>query len=117
LSLQPDVILAFSRYRRVSARDPHGPNRVHRYRRRGRPRLRSQSGAAGPQPNGPDDVRGERHRQVAKHLKEIEPQLARVAFVINPKTAPYYDFYLRGAKVVAPSLGRNDQPDRALRIP
>jgi ABC transporter substrate binding protein len=45
-------------------------------------------------------------------LKEIEPQLARVAFVINPKTAPYYDFYLRGAKVVAPSLGRNDQPDR-----
>jgi putative tryptophan/tyrosine transport system substrate-binding protein len=38
-------------------------------------------------------------------LKEIEPQLARVAFVINPKTTPYYDFYLRGAKVAAPSLG------------
>jgi putative ABC transport system substrate-binding protein len=38
-------------------------------------------------------------------LKEIEPQLARAAFVANPKTAPYYDFYLRGAKVVAPSLG------------
>jgi putative tryptophan/tyrosine transport system substrate-binding protein len=37
-------------------------------------------------------------------LKEIEPQLGRVAFVVNPKTAPYYDFYLRGAKVVAPSL-------------
>jgi len=37
-------------------------------------------------------------------LKEIEPQLARVAFVVNPKTAPYYDFYLRGAKVAAPSL-------------
>src|SRR5499427_1193480 len=34
-------------------------------------------------------------------LKEIEPQLARAAFVINPKTAPYYEFYLRGAKVVA----------------
>src|SRR4029079_16343562 len=38
-------------------------------------------------------------------LKEIEPQLARVAFVINPKTAPYYDFYLRGAKVAARALG------------
>jgi putative ABC transport system substrate-binding protein len=37
-------------------------------------------------------------------LKEIEPQLARAAFVVNPKTAPYYDFYLRGAKVVASSL-------------
>jgi putative ABC transport system substrate-binding protein len=37
-------------------------------------------------------------------LKEIEPQIARVAFVINPETAPYYDFYLRGAKVAAPSL-------------
>jgi putative tryptophan/tyrosine transport system substrate-binding protein len=38
-------------------------------------------------------------------LKEIDPQLARAAFVINPGTAPYYDFYLRAAKVVAPSLG------------
>jgi putative ABC transport system substrate-binding protein len=38
-------------------------------------------------------------------LKEIEPQLARAGFVANPKTAPYYDFYLRAAKVVAPSLG------------
>src|SRR5436309_15838380 len=37
-------------------------------------------------------------------LQEIEPQLARAAFVVNPKTAPYYDFYLRGAKVVGPSL-------------
>jgi putative ABC transport system substrate-binding protein len=37
-------------------------------------------------------------------LKEIEPQLARAAFVVNPKTAPYYDFYLRGAKAVASSL-------------
>jgi len=37
-------------------------------------------------------------------LKEMEPQLGRVAFVVNPKTAPYYDFYLRGAKVVAPAL-------------
>jgi ABC-type uncharacterized transport system substrate-binding protein len=37
-------------------------------------------------------------------LKEIEPQLARAAFVVDPKTAPYYDFYMRGAKSVAPSL-------------
>jgi putative ABC transport system substrate-binding protein len=38
-------------------------------------------------------------------LKEIDPLLARAGFVANPKTAPYYDFYLRGAKVAAPSLG------------
>src|SRR5262245_30567000 len=37
-------------------------------------------------------------------LKEIEPQIGRVGFVVNPKTAPYYDFYLRGAKVAAPAL-------------
>ena len=35
-------------------------------------------------------------------LKEIAPQLARAAFVIDPKTAPYYDFWMRGAKSVAP---------------
>ena len=38
-------------------------------------------------------------------LKEIEPQIARAAFVLNPKTAPYYDFYMRGAKSAGPSLG------------
>jgi putative ABC transport system substrate-binding protein len=38
-------------------------------------------------------------------LKEMEPQLARAAFVINPKTAPYYNFYLRGAEAAAPPLG------------
>ena len=38
-------------------------------------------------------------------LKEIEPQLARAGFVLNPKTAPYYDFYMRGAKNAGPSLG------------
>ena len=27
-------------------------------------------------------------------LKEIEPQLTRIAFVANPKTAPYYEIYL-----------------------
>jgi putative ABC transport system substrate-binding protein len=37
-------------------------------------------------------------------LKEIEPQLARAAFVIDPKTAPCYDFWMRGAKSVAPSF-------------
>jgi putative ABC transport system substrate-binding protein len=37
-------------------------------------------------------------------LKEIEPQLARTAFVVDPKTAPYYDFWMRGAKSVAPSF-------------
>jgi putative ABC transport system substrate-binding protein len=38
-------------------------------------------------------------------LKEIEPQTTHAAFVANPKTAPYYDVYLRGSKVAAPSLG------------
>jgi putative ABC transport system substrate-binding protein len=38
-------------------------------------------------------------------LKEIEPHIAHAAFVLNPKTAPYYDFYMRGAKSAAPSLG------------
>ncbi len=38
-------------------------------------------------------------------LKEIEPGLTHAAFVANPKTAPYYDVYLRGSKVAAPSLG------------
>jgi putative ABC transport system substrate-binding protein len=38
-------------------------------------------------------------------LKEIEPQLTRAAFVLNPKTAPYYDFYMRGAKSASPALG------------
>jgi putative tryptophan/tyrosine transport system substrate-binding protein len=38
-------------------------------------------------------------------LKEIDPQLTHAAFVANPKTAPYYEVYLEGAKVAAPSLG------------
>ena len=38
-------------------------------------------------------------------LKEIEPQVTHAAFVANPKTAPYYDVYLRGSKVAASSLG------------
>ncbi len=37
-------------------------------------------------------------------LKEIAPNLARAAFVANPKTATYYNYYLRAAEAVAPSL-------------
>jgi putative ABC transport system substrate-binding protein len=37
-------------------------------------------------------------------LKDIAPHLARVAFVINPKTATYYDYYLRAAQAAASSL-------------
>jgi putative tryptophan/tyrosine transport system substrate-binding protein len=37
-------------------------------------------------------------------LKEIAPNLVRAAFVLNPKTAPYYDYYLRAGEAVASSL-------------
>jgi len=38
-------------------------------------------------------------------LKEIAPQLARAAFIINPKTAPFYDYYLSTAEPLSWSLG------------
>jgi putative tryptophan/tyrosine transport system substrate-binding protein len=37
-------------------------------------------------------------------LKEIAPSLERATFVANPETATYYDYYLRAAEAVAPSL-------------
>jgi putative ABC transport system substrate-binding protein len=37
-------------------------------------------------------------------LKEIEPQLARVTLIANPKTTPY-DYFLRAVATKAPSLG------------
>jgi putative tryptophan/tyrosine transport system substrate-binding protein len=36
-------------------------------------------------------------------LKEIAPRIARIGFIANPKTTPY-DYFLRGAKIAAPSL-------------
>ena len=38
-------------------------------------------------------------------LKEIAPSLVRAAFVADPKTATYYNFYLRAGEALAPSLG------------
>jgi putative tryptophan/tyrosine transport system substrate-binding protein len=38
-------------------------------------------------------------------LKEMAPRLTRAALVLNPKTAPYYQFYLRAAEAAAPSVG------------
>ena len=38
-------------------------------------------------------------------LKDIAPRLARVAFVINPKTAPFYNYYLRAAQPLSQALG------------
>jgi putative ABC transport system substrate-binding protein len=38
-------------------------------------------------------------------LKEIAPRLERATFVTNPKTAPFYNYYLRAAESLAPSLG------------
>jgi putative tryptophan/tyrosine transport system substrate-binding protein len=37
-------------------------------------------------------------------LKEIAPRLERVALVTNPKTAPFYNYYLRAAESLSPSL-------------
>jgi putative tryptophan/tyrosine transport system substrate-binding protein len=38
-------------------------------------------------------------------LKEIAPQLERAAFIINPATASYYNYYLRGAEPPSRLLG------------
>jgi putative tryptophan/tyrosine transport system substrate-binding protein len=38
-------------------------------------------------------------------LKEVAPDLARVALVVNPTTAFYYEFYFRAAQAAASSLG------------
>jgi len=43
-------------------------------------------------------------------LKEIAPRLKRAAFVVNPKTAPFYNYYLRAAESLSPSLGINLVP-------
>ena len=37
-------------------------------------------------------------------LKEIAPRLARIAILVNPKTAPFYESYLRAAEAAAFSL-------------
>jgi putative tryptophan/tyrosine transport system substrate-binding protein len=42
-------------------------------------------------------------------LKEIAPLLVRVALVANPESTPY-DYFLRSAKTVAPSLGIETVP-------
>jgi putative tryptophan/tyrosine transport system substrate-binding protein len=43
-------------------------------------------------------------------LKDIAPSLTRVAFVINSKTAPFYNYYLHAAEPVSQSLGINLVP-------
>jgi putative ABC transport system substrate-binding protein len=43
-------------------------------------------------------------------LKDIAPSLGRVAFVINPKTAPFYNYYLRAAEPLSQSLGMEVVP-------
>jgi putative ABC transport system substrate-binding protein len=37
-------------------------------------------------------------------LKDFEPELTRAALVVNPKTAPYYNFYVQAAQAEAPSF-------------
>jgi putative ABC transport system substrate-binding protein len=57
-------------------------------------------------------------------LKEISPTLVRAAFVVNPKTAPFYNYYLSAAEPLSrslaielvPTLAENaDEIERALR--
>jgi putative ABC transport system substrate-binding protein len=43
-------------------------------------------------------------------LKEIAPSLVRAALVANPKTATFYDYYVRAAKAAAPSVGIEPVP-------
>lgn len=43
-------------------------------------------------------------------LKEIAPQVRRVAFLFNPETAPYVDVYLKPFKAAAVSLGLEGFP-------
>ena len=38
-------------------------------------------------------------------LKETAPRLTRVAFMINPKSAPFYNYYLGAAEPLSQSLG------------
>ena len=38
-------------------------------------------------------------------LKEIAPQLVRAAFLINPRSASFYNYYLRTAEPLSRSLG------------
>jgi putative ABC transport system substrate-binding protein len=38
-------------------------------------------------------------------LKEIAPHVARVAFLFNPATAPYAEYFLKPLKAAAPSFG------------
>src|SRR5262249_19567704 len=38
-------------------------------------------------------------------LKEIAPRVARVAFLFNPATATYYEYYLKPFKAAAASFG------------
>ena len=58
-------------------------------------------------------------------LKEIAPQVRRVAFLFNPATAPYFDVYLNPFKAAAASLGleaipapvREESEFRSRRVP
>jgi putative ABC transport system substrate-binding protein len=43
-------------------------------------------------------------------LKEIEPRLNRAAFLFNPATAPFAEYYLNPFKTAAASLGMETIP-------
>jgi hypothetical protein len=47
-------------------------------------------------------------------LKEIAPRVKRAAFLFNPVTAPYFEYYLNPFKAAAPFWGTNATCRRVL---
>jgi len=88
----------------AAAREQHDPNRVCRRRRSDRLGLYCEPGAAGRQYHRRGAVRSQRHRQMARDAQGGAPSLVRAAVLANLKTATFYDYYLRAAEAVAPSL-------------
>ena len=89
--------------RRVAAGEPRDSDRVRHRLRPDRLRLHCEPGAAGRQSHGPAEYEASITGKWLAMLKEIAPRLARAALVANPKTTAY-DYFLRAAEAMAPSL-------------
>src|SRR5438132_4069768 len=51
------------------------------------------------------DMEGSMAGKWLELLKEVAPRVTRVAFLFNPATAPFAEYYLDVFKAAAPSLG------------